>query len=191
MNIIVITPEHSVVDEIETCNELLKSDMKRLHIRKPEWSRSDAKKYITQLDSDYFHKISLHEHHELVDELGIGGKHWKGGQDVEKFEGKRSKSFHGFEEIRDEFVELNYGLLSPVFDSISKQGYKSGFSEIALKEEMNGYDRFPLIALGGVDVSNIQKVKEYGFVGAAVLGAVWQESKISARANKVDELINA
>lgn len=60
-----------------------------------------------------------------------------------------------------------YLLLGPVFDSISKTGH-SGKGHLFHTVPPNS------IAIGGVQASNIAKVKAMGFCGAALLGAIWQ-----------------
>jgi thiamine-phosphate pyrophosphorylase len=56
-----------------------------------------------------------------------------------------------------------------VFDSISKPGYKGMHNKSAEK-----FNR-PVLALGGIDDTNISRLREWGFTGAALLGAIWKE----------------
>jgi thiamine-phosphate pyrophosphorylase len=87
-------------------------------------------------------------------------------------------SAHSFEELR-KMGNMEIVLLGPVFDSISKRGYKSKFSKEELKAGIAEWRRFigdgskKLYALGGVNAKNIGELKEMGFDGAAVLGGVW------------------
>lgn len=105
-------------------------------------------------------------------------------------------SAHSFEELKkNEDAEICF--LSPVFDSISKSGYKTGFSEQELKEGIAAWKTFQkkesrsqkLFALGGVNASNLAKLAELGFDGAAILGAVWQNpSPVNAWKEIINEL---
>lgn len=67
-----------------------------------------------------------------------------------------------------------YLLLGPVFDSISKKGY-SGKAHL--------FNTIPpnCIAIGGIDASNIMRVKAMGFHGAALLGAIWQNPALAVK----------
>ena len=56
--------------------------------------------------------------------------------------------------------------LSPVFDSISKQGYASHFSE----EQLRGHVDARVMALGGVTAGKIPWLADVGFGGCAFLG---------------------
>lgn len=190
MKTIVITPEIKAEGEIETCNLLLTSDIERLHVRKPLASEEQIKAYIEALDSTHYGKISLHSHHHLVDEFGLGGKHYKSDNQVNGV-GLQSKSFHHWNEIEEEKSQLAYGFLSPIFESISKSKYKADFKHDRLKSALNAFDNFPLYALGGIDIKKIRQVQEMNFEGVALLGTVWMESSISRRITKTTEIINA
>ncbi|MNL66066.1 Thiamine-phosphate synthase [compost metagenome] len=61
-----------------------------------------------------------------------------------------------------------------MFDSFSKPGYKAvtpaGFQ---LPRRTAGPD---VIALGGIDAGKIDELKQMGFDGAGLLGAIWNNS---------------
>ncbi|MDR2731658.1 MAG: thiamine phosphate synthase [Fibromonadaceae bacterium] len=84
-------------------------------------------------------------------------------------------SAHSFGEL--EKIEADICFLSPVFDSISKFGYKSKFGKQELRDGIAAWrehNHTPLLfALGGVEAGNLAELAELGFDGAAVLGAVW------------------
>ncbi|MGN6509625.1 MAG: thiamine phosphate synthase [Chitinophaga sp.] len=63
-------------------------------------------------------------------------------------------------------TDWDFLLLGPVFDSISKAGYKGRhFSNLPRNA----------IAIGGITPSNLEKLQQMGFYGAAMLGAIWQK----------------
>jgi len=85
-------------------------------------------------------------------------------------------SAHSFEELK-EMGNREIVLLGPVFDSISKRGYKSKFSKEELKAGISQWHgKAKLYALGGINAENISELKELGFDGAAVLGGVWNDA---------------
>lgn len=134
------------------------------------------RQYIKSIDTGFYDKISLHSHHDLVDELGLGGKHFKSDQEVNAVKEMASKSFHSLQDIKQETAELSYSFLSPVFDSLSKPNYYSTFDHTALKSFVKTFTQYPLYALGGITTSNVNKAKDMGFAGVALLGAIWQEA---------------
>ena len=70
--------------------------------------------------------------------------------------------------------EFDYVFLSPVFDSISKAGYKAGFSMEELQEASSrGIIDEKVVALGGVTFDSIPYLKRLGFGGAAMIGSIY------------------
>ena len=66
--------------------------------------------------------------------------------------------------------------MSPIFDCISKKDYNAQYSpEEIRKAHKQGIVDKKVIALGGIDVHNIKEVKNFGFGGAAIMGALWQK----------------
>ena len=86
-----------------------------------------------------------------------------------------SRSCHSIREVIQHKSECDYLFLSPIYDSISKEGYGAAFSRIELKRaaEEEIIDN-KVFALGGVSLEHIPEVRSLGFGGAAVLGALWQ-----------------
>jgi thiamine-phosphate pyrophosphorylase len=84
-----------------------------------------------------------------------------------------STSVHDLQTLQSLSIHFSYAFFSPVFDSISKQQYRGvAGDDFYLKDEQK---TVPVIALGGIDVSNIEKVDKMNFDGAAVLGMLWNE----------------
>lgn len=63
--------------------------------------------------------------------------------------------------------------LSPIFDSVSKQGYTSAFTDNVLKQaSKDGIIDNKVVALGGVTPDKINYLRQLNFGGAAMLGCV-------------------
>ena len=66
------------------------------------------------------------------------------------------------------------GIYSPIFDSISKKGYKHSFSNRDLEDAGNsGIINEKVIALGGIIPQFIPQLRAWNFGGAAFLGDIW------------------
>ena len=79
----------------------------------------------------------------------------------------------------EETTRYDYVFISPVFDSISKQGYKAaidpaGRGQLAQWARQHTTTLPRIVALGGVNAACIPALLEHGFDGAALLGAVWE-----------------
>jgi thiamine-phosphate pyrophosphorylase len=77
-----------------------------------------------------------------------------------------SSSFHELEELENCEFEFDYHLLSPVFSSISKKGYKGKGFNVKNSDKL-------IIGMGGVDLSTISEIFKLGFKGIGLLGGVW------------------
>ncbi len=82
---------------------------------------------------------------------------------------ENSTGIHSVNELTLTGTRFNTLLLSPVFNSISKPGYHS--RQAGMLTEKNNRQ---VLALGGVDHTNVHLLKNWQFDGAALLGAIWK-----------------
>ena len=101
-----------------------------------------------------------------------------------------SRSCHSLEEVSESRF-FDYLFLSPVFDSISKAGYKQGFMPEQLAEAKNRkIINEKVFALGGITAENIPVVRNYGFGGIAVLGTLWSGFERNSDRNELLKRFN-
>lgn len=178
MRIIVITQPSFVSDEGMFINALFESGVDRVHIRKPGADREEHRQLIEQIDRCWHSRLSLHDCHELAVEYGCG-VHLNGrNPNPPQNDGNLtlSASCHSLDEVEERKQTCDYVFLSPIFDSISKQGYGSAFiRESIRKATQSGIVDRRVMALGGVSLGNLNIVREMGFGGAALLGDVWRD----------------
>jgi len=185
MRLIVITTETFWEGEVDVIHTLFKYGLERLHVRKPFSSRDDMKHFLEQIDGSYYSRIVLHDHYELVEMFDVKGIHINDrnmGLFCDNYSMLAAKkvsfsvSLHSIEDLQFE-KRHDYVCLSPVFDSISKPGYKKGFTAKKLmKAKEKGLINRRIIALGGITARRIPIARNYGFGGVAVLGALWGAS---------------
>lgn len=176
-NLIVISHEFDVEREILLVNELFNQGMQLFHLRKPVWDVDTQRHFLEQIKPEFREKISVHQHHETIEEFGLKYHHVKEKQrkDAKKEQGLiYSTSFHDPKIIEAEAPGFGYYFLSPVFDSISKKNYTAKFGDDFI---LNPNQPGKVFALGGVKKDNVAKVFERGFYGAAVLGAIWYDTE--------------
>jgi thiamine-phosphate pyrophosphorylase len=81
--------------------------------------------------------------------------------------------------------EYDYLFLSPIFDSISKNGYKSIYSGEELQDASNrGIIDDKVIALGGVKLDKIEYLRKLHFGGVAMIGGIYNRKVLE----KLDHL---
>ncbi|MCD8176408.1 MAG: thiamine phosphate synthase [Tannerellaceae bacterium] len=67
-----------------------------------------------------------------------------------------------------------YLFLSPIFNSVSKQGYNAAFPEKQLiSAAARGIINPKVIALGGIGKDNLEQVAAWRFGGVALIGNIW------------------
>lgn len=180
--IVIIAPEQDIPNEIDILNNLFQEGLECFHFRKPDKNLNEHIAYLNQIDKQYHNRIVVHYFHELVNEFDLKGIHFQEQKRIDHIDnpgqyfknlnmfGKTiSSSFHDPKTLENCDFEFDYHLLSPVFSSISKVGYKGkGFN-------VNHIDKF-IIGMGGVNANTAEAVFKLGFKGLGVLGGVWNAS---------------
>ncbi len=160
------------VQYIET---VLNAGWDYVHLRFIESDKDEVGKVIESIPILHHKKLTLHNHFELADKYAVGGLHLN--SRCKKlpvgFKGRVSCSCHSLTELS--LAECyDYVMLSPVFDSISKQGYRGRFSD----KELRMIKARNVIALGGITPDRIAELKQYNFSGFAMLGYLFQSKDI-------------
>lgn len=168
---IVITHPDYYEDEDEAIIRLLEAGL-TVHVRKPTWDADRLAALLLKIPPYLHPQMRLHSHFELLDEFPmLGGVHlnsrWPQAPQAAR---NVSRSCHTLEELADA-DRYEYVFLSPIFDSISKDGYTSRFDLSTLAPHLRGRR---VIALGGVRPQDFRRLQQAGFTGAAVLGYMWQ-----------------
>ncbi len=190
MNLLVITPEKTGPSETELVNQMLANGLPRLHIRKPSFTINEYLNYISQIEEPYRPRLVIHGHYKLFTELSLGGIHlnesmrkdpitWAQLSEIPP--SKISTSFHSWDEIEKNEFRYGYVFISPVFNSISKPGYMAGIELAgakATKHKLATENKYcpEIMGLGGVGYDQIGVLHQYGFVGAVMLGAIWDSA---------------
>ncbi len=178
MKLILITPPTYFVEEDKIITALFEEGLDILHLRKPDTAPIYAERLLTLIPEQYHKRIVVHGHFYLKDEYRLKGLHLnsRNPELPEHYKGHVSRSCHSLEEVKEHKRNCDYVLLSPVFDSISKKDYHANYTPEELrKAHKAGIIDKKVIALGGIDADNIRQVKDYGFGGAAILGAIWDK----------------
>lgn len=173
MRLIAITTPEFRVDEEQAVCRLIDGGWFRVHIRKPGAGAEELAAFLERIPRRYYPALSLHDHFHLAREFGLGGIHLNGrNPEVPRgWCGLVSRSCHSPEELRRN-AGLDYLFLSPVFDSISKPGYRGRFSPDELRDKGLPLDR--TFALGGVTRQRLPLLQAAGFAGAAMLSEAWK-----------------
>ncbi len=185
MKFIVITEPEFLPNEAELIERLFDAGLDTLHLRKPDSKAEDCAALLSKLPATVRRRIVIHDHFGLCKDYGLQGVHLnrRNPQPPASRKGITvSASCHSIAEAASRKAALDYLTLSPIFNSISKQGYCAAYTDDQLAEAANSgiIDR-SVIALGGVTLDRIAQLRQWHFGGAAFLGDVWNKADCDAQ----------
>ena len=163
-------------------SNLLKMGIHSIHLRKPEATINECRQLLTKLTKEERAKIIIHDYPELYTEFSLKGIHINKNITSlpDGYNGFKTRSCHSFEEIEKYKSDYDYLFLSPIFDSISKVGYKSAFTkEELLKASTSGLIDHKIIALGGITLDMLPYFQELNFGGIAMIGGIYNTNTIN------------
>ena len=181
MLVIIVSNPTALQNEAIHINELFNEGMQLFHLRKPNYTLDQMEELLKQIDIKNYHLISLHQHHELAVKYKLTRIHFpehkrKETSEMQLKEWKDkgftlSTSIHELEEYKNLSNVFDYTFYGPVYTSISKPDYKPKLNGLPKLEQEER--KVKIVAIGGVDADKIMALRDAGFDGAALLGAVW------------------
>lgn len=190
--LIVITFERDFPNEKQIIKTILESPYVTLHVRKPNFSVEQLRHWLDDFSKEQTCKMMLHQHHNLAQEYSVKGLHFSEKEKQKYMLTTQQKyasnlmlsaAFHNVADATQQEL-FSYALLSPVFDSISKEGYSGKHFSIQKA-------RKSVIALGGITPQRVKQTFDLGFNGIAVLGYIWKNpSPINAWKSILHEYLN-
>ena len=186
MKIIAITPPHAIDDEVVVIRQLFAKGIDIVHLRKhqSEFEGNNVISYLhkilSALTCEERSKIIIHDYPTLYEEFSLKGIHINKNITSlpENYIGYKTRSCHSFDEILKYKNEYDYLFLSPIFESISKPGYKSPFTpEMLQQASLEGIIDNKVIALGGVTFDKIPYLQSLNFGGVAMIGGIHEFAK--------------
>jgi len=185
MQLIVITNEHPLPREHELLHALFEEGLEVLHIRKPYSTFHEVEDYVKQIRPVYYDRITVHRMPEIVERFSLRGYHFSydvfksGSQDLETIHTFRQRhrrvscSCHSIEDLKTAKGLSDYQFISPLFDSISKDGYKAGINLQELSRYLSAHPS-AVFGLGGIDLHTIHQLGNTGLMGVVVVGYIWK-----------------
>lgn len=168
----VITPEKDDPREVQWVNTLFSAGLKTLHLRKPGWSSKRLFQYLNGIEPQFHPSIMVHYREDVVREFKLKGIHYQcENLPLHKRDYTVSCGAHSWQEFLQISARVDYAFVSPLFNSISKRGYRANEELLTIPPEV---ERRKAVALGGIDPNNIHYAQGQKLKGAAVLGTVWQ-----------------
>jgi thiamine-phosphate pyrophosphorylase len=179
LNLILISHPRFFEGENRIISSLMKRFHLTLHLRKPDATDEEYRLFLQSIPSHLHPEIMIHGAYALNEEFDLKGVHFSTANRMladDYRTGIKSTSCHSVEELKETDSAFDHQFLSPVFPSISKKGYKGNLDMQEVKEYLKQPRHSRVIALGGVDKEKIACLKDVGFDGVALLGAVWGDN---------------
>jgi len=187
MRVVVITDIPFFAGEAEAISRLLESGAAwRVHLRKPGCTEASMRALIEAVPAHLRPRLSLHDCHSLAAVYGCGVHLNARCPDIVAGVRPLSRSCHSPEELA-QYGDADYLFLSPVYDSISKQGYRARFSP----DDLRGLVDSRTVALGGVKPACLPELARAGFGGAAMLGYVWHDFSMARLETIIEEICSS
>ena len=188
MQTIIYTSPTNIENEIEIISQLLDNGADYLYIRKPELDDYSLVDFVESIPEKYW-KQCVTNSMIITKEFDLAGYHFTRGivQKNGLYNDKvldwlhsnnkiSSVSAHSIEDIKSYAGKFKHIIVSPMFPSISKENHSYDWNMEELKIKIAEL-RFKskLFAVGGIDIDKIATVKDIGFDGVGLLGALWKE----------------
>lgn len=180
MKPVVICFPTNLPKEIEAIHQLFEHGLKILHVRKPSFNKENLQSFIYSIDKKYHDHIVVHSHLSLAEEMGLKGVHFTSYNrhlidEYSRKELQRSISVHSTVELAHVGERFSYAFISPVFESITKVGYKPIINADVLQEQLKKIHDVPVLALAGIEPKNLGKAHAMGFDGVVLHGHLWAQ----------------
>ncbi|MBO5960241.1 MAG: thiamine phosphate synthase [Paludibacteraceae bacterium] len=188
MKIIAITTPTAMPEDVCLIQSLMDKGIDMLHLRKPNANIDACRKILDALTSEQRSKIIIHDYPELYYNYSLKGIHINKNIPSlpDDYKGFKTRSCHSFDELAKYKNDYDYLFLSPIFDSISKNGYKSAYTDEDLHKASGlGIIDDKVIALGGVTLDKIEYLRKLHFGGVAMIGGIYNMQLLQ----KLDHLI--
>ena len=166
--------------EIEAINALFNAGLEILHVRKPAFSQEALTDFLENIDGKFHKRIVPHSHLDLVVGKNLRGIHFTPYNkhliyEYNNYALPKSITSHSMSELINLSTGFIYAFLSPVFESISKEGYGPAINRDVLKKYLTKPHHVPVLALGGIDSTTVDIAKEIGFDGVVLHGHLWTQ----------------
>jgi thiamine-phosphate pyrophosphorylase len=202
MELAVLSNNRRTEDEMGTLIRMFKLGLRHFHLRKPRFSTQEMEEYIDRIPPRYRKRVIVHSHHELALKYELGGIHMSKKHRKKWlkrwfrffwYKNRRrnlriSRTCHDLADLLQERDRYDHVFLSPVFQGISSKSHGGGYSERSIRSVLERSHHL-VYALGGVTPERLPKVREMGFFGAVLAGAIWEEESGEERIRVFEEAL--
>ncbi len=192
MKLILVTSELSLMNEIPLIREALDKGFFRIHVKRAMMPGTELVAMLSMFTKEEHQQFVVHSNYEVAEEFELAGIHLPEWRRLKypnvgqvSMAPVVSTSFHHVSEFEASVSQYEYGFIGPVYDSISKPGYKSNVD----LRSINPLLKKKCVAIGGITVDNLSDVFNSGVSMAAVRGFVWDAKNPSDAIKKLADKV--
>jgi thiamine-phosphate pyrophosphorylase len=189
MNLIVCSKPDFVHQEVTLVTTLFDMGLEQFHFRKPSFSEEECELWLSQIPEHYLKRIVIHQHWGQAFDFQLKGIH-VGGTKLHQVSDKlfhsiqyslyTSTSVHNMDEVMIAKYKHDWSAVwcGPIFDSISKEGYRTPINLNDWKTFIQTTkEHIPTMVygIGGMNIQTIPKTHQLHLNGLVVLGALWNK----------------
>ena len=181
MKLVIMTKSTFFVEEDKILTILFEEGLDNLHISKTDHSPHYAERLLSLIPSNYHRFITVHQNFNLTKEFSLAGIHLDADTTIppKDFRGRISSTCSDILKLKDTRKRFAYVTLKNINDGIEYPMERKSLFIPELKElQRQGLIGRHVYAMGGIKLSDIPSLKEYGFGGVVVCGALWQKFNI-------------
>ncbi len=192
---ILITNPQAVPHEMELIDSLFKAGLQTLHVRKPTFDKSQLKQFISQIDKRFHCRIMIHNEYKLLEQFQLKGIHFTEKtkflvDDYARLTCCKSMAVHNLDQLKTIPPSIGSVFLSPLFPSVSKEGYAKDWDFEKLKIALEQKRSYKIAALGGITLENVQTVRALGFDDFVLLGSIWKSAVEGISGDELVQIFN-
>ena len=181
MKLLLLSSPDFFVEEDKILATLFEEGLDYLHLSKPNSEPVYCERLLTLLPEKYHKRVITNDHFYLKEEFDLMGIHLskRNPQIPAGYKGITTSTCYEVEDLAELKKKNQYVLLKNVFRSLSKPEEGSLYSLEQLREaSRRGLIDKRVMAQTGVQLENIQTVRDLGFGGAVVCSDIWNRFNI-------------
>jgi thiamine-phosphate pyrophosphorylase len=181
MKLILQSSPEFFIEEHQILTALLDEGLELVHLSKPNSEPIYCERLLSLIPEGYRNRIVTHDHFYLKNEYALRGIHLNHADETppHHYKGQISCTATSTDDLQALKKQMDYIFLTNVYERADINNFSSEYSVATLKElsKKKIIDK-KLYLKGGVDLSNIEQIKELGFGGAVLQGAIWSRFDI-------------
>ena len=184
MKLAIMTKSTFFVEEDKILAALFEAGLDNLHLYKPNSSPIYSERLLSLLPDNVHDKITVHGHYYLKDEYKLAGIHLDNPSEKLPigYKGRVGRTCKDIGILKEIKKQSDYVFLGNVFNSQVDSSESANFNmnELENAAKHNLIDK-KVFAMGGINMDNINLVRDMGFGGVVICGDLWNKFDIHSQ----------